>query len=366
MQYYGNRWRFFTAPSGVVFLLLAANIAIYVWLIHGTGTLTASPENLVRHGAMGSFPLPLREYWRLVAYGFLHADLLHLASNMACLLLWGPYLEKRVGSLYFVIIYFCALVGAALATDFAHPGSYVTVGASGAIAGILGALLCLSILEKTDLPATFFAANVTLGAAMAIAIPNIDWRAHAGGFAAGLIACALLNLAEHGLRFALRCKFPEFVKVNGAIVFAAFVFYQWRAGALASIETRDWWMSLSILAAASLAFVKLLDLLLSIRKGLVTIVTGFALANAVIVLTFAPWLRALTAPVCAWKGGDVPSLRDFVVAACANPVAVAYVIAAGALALTLLIYRRPLIRGIADVGFVGNVLTAERQRFRGL
>ncbi len=193
MQYYGNRWRFFAASSGTVFLLIAANIAIYAWLARDVGVGTMPSEILIRHGAMGSFALPLREYWRLVAYGFLHADLMHLATNMLCLLLWGPYLEKRVGSLYFAIIYLGALVGAALVTNFAHSTPYITVGASGAIAGVLGALLCLSILGKMDLSSQFFVTNIGFNVVLAFAVPNVDWRAHVGGFIAGFVSCAALN-----------------------------------------------------------------------------------------------------------------------------------------------------------------------------
>ena len=72
---------------------------------------------LLRNGAMYSFAIKRHEYWRLLAYGFLHANLLHIATNMLCLLFWGGHLEKRIGFLYFAIIYVAALIAGAIASD---------------------------------------------------------------------------------------------------------------------------------------------------------------------------------------------------------------------------------------------------------
>ena len=98
------------------------------------------------------------------------------------------------------------------------PRPYLTVGASGATSGILGALLCLWILGKLDLRFDFFAINIGLNIAFALGNSRIDWGVHLGGFAAGLIACALLDLIEKANAYALRCKFPEAVKVNLALL----------------------------------------------------------------------------------------------------------------------------------------------------
>lgn len=365
MQRYGQGWRFFETPHGVTLLLIATNIAVYVLQLGGAGVQSIPTDRLLAAGAMYSGAIPRHEYWRLVAYGFLHVDLMHLATNLLCLLIWGSHLEKRIGSFYFAVIYAAALVAGALVSNATHAGPYVTVGASGGVSGVLGALCCLWILGKTDLKADFFIANIGLNVAITFLAPRVDWAAHLGGFTAGLVGCALLNLLEHGFYFVLRGKVPEFVKVNSALLLAALVYYLWRVGELAVFDGIDIWVSALILTAGGLAALKLVDWLLSVRKGLAIVVLAFAIGNAVAVLSLGPWLSALYAPLCASRSPP-PSLRDALAAACANPAAVVYGLAAGAFVLTMLIYLRPFLKGAADVGFVSASLTAERQRFRGI
>ncbi|WP_249150776.1 rhomboid family intramembrane serine protease [Bradyrhizobium japonicum] len=160
------------------------------------GGPSAPAELLYRSGGMYSAAIARHEYWRLVAYGFLHVNFVHLTVNMLCLVLWGGHLEKRVGPAYFLIIYLCAMVFGAVIGNGIHSTPYLTVGASGATSGILGALLCLWILGKLDLRFDFFAINIGLNIAFAFGNSRIDWGVHLGGFAAGLIACALLDLVE--------------------------------------------------------------------------------------------------------------------------------------------------------------------------
>ena len=128
--------------------------------------------------------------------------------------MWGGHLEKRIGSAYFVLLYVVALIGGSIASNLIHTNQYLGVGASGAISGVLGALLCLRILGKLDLPLNFFAINIGLNIALAFTARNIDWAAHAGGFAVGLVACAGLDVVEKANAYLLRCKFPEFAKLN--------------------------------------------------------------------------------------------------------------------------------------------------------
>lgn len=367
MQFYGNGWRFFVARSGVVFLLVAANIAIYVWLSRGFAVGALPSDVLISHGAMGSFVLPLREYWRLVAYGFLHVDLLHLATNMLCLVLWGPYLEKRVGPLYFAIIYLCALVGAALVTDFAHSTRYITVGASGAVAGILGALLCLSILGKMNLSAGFFVTNIGLNIAIGFAVPNVDWRAHAGGFAAGLVCCAVLNVLGGVLRLLLRCKFPEFVKFNGTIVLLAAFGALWLANGVPQFDQQDLAWRIAACTIFAILAIKSADWLLCQAKGLAVFALMFAVANAVIVYQLIVYFQAGIAAACRTQPQSGFAFVDsWLAAVCADLDVTAQLTAVLVFALTLLLYLRELRKGFSDVGFVANGLQAERRRIEGI
>jgi rhomboid protease GluP len=227
MKIYRPGPRFFEIPHATVYLLLAANIVIFGLCLLYSGSASIPMDVLFRSGAMYSSAIARHEYWRLVAYGFLHANPLHLATNMFCLVLWGAHLERRVGSFYFMIIYASALIFAAIVSNATHTGQFVAVGASGAISGVLGALFCLWILGRVDLTLNFFVVNIGLNIALAFNTSNIDWGAHFGGFVAGMIACAVLDIVEKINAHILRCKFPEFVKINSfaILVGLAFLFF---------------------------------------------------------------------------------------------------------------------------------------------
>src|SRR5262249_55976961 len=140
-----------------------------------SGTANISSDVLVRYGAMYSGAIERHEYWRLFAAGFLHANPVHLIANMLCLVLWGGLVEGRLGALYFTLVYISGLIAGAIVSNIAHVGPYLSVGASGAISAILGALLCLRILRRIDLSWSFFATNIGFNVLLAAASPRIDW-----------------------------------------------------------------------------------------------------------------------------------------------------------------------------------------------
>lgn len=134
---------FFEIPHAAVYVMLTSTLVISGACFIQAGAPAAPANLLFRYGAMYSSALPRHEYWRLVTYGFLHIDFVHLTTNMLCLVLWGAHLEKRVGSLYFLVIYLGAMMSGAAIASLIHPTPYITVGASGATSGLLGALMCL-------------------------------------------------------------------------------------------------------------------------------------------------------------------------------------------------------------------------------
>jgi membrane associated rhomboid family serine protease len=357
---------FFASPHAVVYLLITADVFIYGLCLNQTGMVAIPADVLLRYGAMYSFAIGRHEYWRLIAYGFLHANLFHLAANMFCLALWGGHLERRVGAFYFIVIYVCALVVGALVSNATHSGPYLTVGASAAISGVLGALLSLRILARVDLPANFFVVNIGLNVALALGNSSIDWGAHLGGFAAGMIVCALLDIVEKANALVFRCKFPEFVKINAFVVMAGIALLFWDAKPADSALSEN---SLSVLAyfiAGSIA-VKLVDLVLSIKKGLAVVALSFCAANAALLIFVGRSLAPALAASCASNHFQVASRIEMMRAAtCASLNVTLDIIAAGAFVLTLLLYWQEIHRGIKDVGFVGASLRAERSRRQGI
>jgi membrane associated rhomboid family serine protease len=347
--------RFFESPHPATYFLLTANIVVYGLCVSQSGLTAIPPAMLFRNGAMYASAIDRQEYWRLIASGFLHANLLHLATNMICLALWGGHLEKRIGSSYFVLVYLCALATGAIVSNLTHAGQYLSVGASGAISGVLGALLCLRISAKIDLPLNFFAINIGLNVVLAFSARNIDWGAHVGGFVAGIAACAVLDAAEKANGLLLRCKFPEFAKMNLILLVVGFLFLTW-------FRVPVW--ALLIACLLTLAVIKLFDLVLSQRKGLAIAVVGFSIVNAMFLVFFA----ALFAPTACARSFSpaIVQMKGLLAAPCAHGSLTLFAIAAGASALTLLLYSQELYRGLHDKGFVSAGMTGERRRRQGL
>src|SRR5215813_9967053 len=359
----GNTKRFFDVPRGMAQLLLGVNILVFALCLFQSGGSSFASEMLFRYGAMYSQALDRHEYWRLVAYGFLHANPIHLFGNMLCLVLWGGLLERRVEALYFTVIYLCGLVFGGIVSNVTHAGPYLSVGASGAISAILGALLCLRVLGKIDLAWNFFVVNIGLNVMIAASAPRVDWQAHFGGFVAGMISCACLDLIEKTTAWWLRCKFPEFVKMNAFIAFGIVSAYCWTRPI---VGLQQAWVFPVAAAIAGLVFIKVLDVMLSIRKGLAAVVVVFALANAILVLLLARLFDQALVSACLGQRGSTGAMAGALAKACENVDLSISLAGMGALAFTLLLYWPQLARGLADVGFVGASLRGERARRWGV
>ena len=345
----------FEFPRGMAQLLVGANIVVFALCVSQSSTAEISLDVLLRYGALYSQALERHEYWRLISYGFLHANPIHLVANMLCLVLWGGLLERRVEALYFTVIYLCGLVFGGIASSVTHPGPYLAVGASGAISAVLGALLCLRVLGKIGLPWNFFVVNISLNVMIAIGASRVDWQAHLGGFVAGMVSCACLDLLEKTVMRMLRCKFPEFLKMNTFAAFAIVLAWIW-----SNFYLQDIWVIPLLCLLAAAVVIKALDLILAMKKGLAVVVVMFALVNAVLVVLLSGMLAPAITSFCVTGAGS--SAAAIVAMACKNVDLSIGLSAVGALALTFLFYWPHLVRGIADVGFVGAALRGERER----
>jgi rhomboid protease GluP len=352
----------FQPPGGMVQLILVVNLVFYAVCFAQSETHNIPPDVLLRYGAMSVDAIEQHEFWRMTAYGFLHTSLPHLAADMFLLVLWGGHLEKRVGSLYFAFIYVSGLLAGAIVSKFTADNAYVLVGASGALSAVFGALIYLRLLGKFDLPWEYFAISVGLVVALIAVHGRIDWGAHLRGLAAGMICCGCLDLIERGLGLLLRCKFPEFVKVNAFVAFAVLAAYS-RNDPLVDFSQWGVWVGPLAFALAALVVFKLLDLTLSMRKGLAIVVLVFALTNAGLILLLRGMFTWALASLCAGQPGTTLAITA---GACANPDITINVTAASLFVVTMLAYWSPFSRGVADLGFVGNTLRTDRRRYPGL
>jgi membrane associated rhomboid family serine protease len=357
-----------TSPASVVMvpLLLSVNVGLYCWLFYQSQEPNIPVNMLFRYGAMYSDAFNRGEYWRMITAGFLHANPLHILGNMLCLIIWGSPLEKRLGSLYFTLIYAAGLMGGAIASHISHGGTpFLSVGASGAISALLGALLALQLIGRIRLEWSFFVINISLNIALALGVSRIDWGAHLGGFLAGMVACVFLDLLERLFARLLRCKFPEFIKMNGFVVFVIVVAYYWNNPVFPLSLPNFWVLALGAVVVC-LAAVKVTDLVLSMKKGLAVVVAALAVANAGLVLLWSGALARGLASLCAAQFKIPDAAAVAVAGTCANVDRSIMVAAAIAFVATMLLYWREFVRGVSDVGFVSGALRGERARHPGL
>jgi membrane associated rhomboid family serine protease len=140
-------------------------------------------------------------FWQLVTSMFTHVELLHLGGNMLALYLFGPQLEQALGRTRFLALYLVSgLAGSAMVVWFA--GTQVqTLGASGAIFGLMGALLVLvhKIGGNLSQIGMLLLANVVI----TFAVPGISWQGHLGGFVGGVLVGAVLAYSPRGPRRAV-------------------------------------------------------------------------------------------------------------------------------------------------------------------
>lgn len=118
-----------------------------------------------------------------ITSAFLHADFFHLGMNMLVLFVFR-HIEKETSSLGFLFIYFVSLLGGSGAVVLISPADSLTVGASGAVFGILGAWLVVMKGQAKTQVILFLAINI----AVTMNSPDISWQAHLGGLIAGAIA----------------------------------------------------------------------------------------------------------------------------------------------------------------------------------
>lgn len=165
--------------------IIGANIAVFIanYLL-GIG----GAESFAMIPAM----IAQGQWYRLVTSAFLHGGFLHIAFNMYALYFLGPALERFFGRIRFTVLYLVAALGGGVATYYFSDVNTISVGASGAIFGLMAASIAVGHEVRADIRqyVSLFAINIMIG----FMSPGIDWRAHLGGaVVGGLIAWIMMR-----------------------------------------------------------------------------------------------------------------------------------------------------------------------------
>ena len=186
-------------------VLFGANVAVYLAMALASGSVVDFPSQTAIHFGANVGPYTISgEWWRLFTYMFLHGGILHIAFNMWCLWDLGALAESLYGRWTYAAIYFLTGIAGGLGSIIWNPGAF-TVGASGAIFGLAGALIASFYLGEFSLPRA--AIGGTLRSLIVFAVFNlffgsmfggIDNACHIGGLVSGLgLGAVVAKIAPH-------------------------------------------------------------------------------------------------------------------------------------------------------------------------
>lgn len=192
----------------ITIIIIAINVIMYGITAYlssaAKGSIFNSDTNvLVLLGAKVNSLITQGEYYRLVTCMFLHGGIVHVGVNMYSLYAIGPMVEKVYGKAKYIAIYFISGICASIFSYIFSTS--VSIGASGAIFGLLGAVLVFAIKSKGKTGSAFIRSilsvifiNIFIGATL----PNIDNFAHIGGLLGGMIVSFLVNFKAgvYGIR----------------------------------------------------------------------------------------------------------------------------------------------------------------------
>jgi len=210
-------------------ILIAINVAVFlVETAMGTPLGGAGSGGVGTLFADGALVGPYlvnghHEYYRLLTSGFLHDGLLHILFNMVFLFFVGPALEQAVGRVNFVVVYFASLLAGSFGALLFSP-DIPTVGASGALFGLLGALVVVAHYRGISIWASGLGPTILINIVFSLTVSNISIGGHLGGFVGGLI-CGVLYMEFVERRrqrslFMVGCVLVAIASVAGAIAVA--------------------------------------------------------------------------------------------------------------------------------------------------
>ncbi|MFP5069338.1 rhomboid family intramembrane serine protease [Pseudonocardia nantongensis] len=174
--------------------LVVINVAIFVLTVVQAGSLNRNfASGLFDVGALVPVLVADGEVWRLVTAGFLHIGPLHLAFNMIALWIIGREVESVLGRARFLAVYGAALLGGSAAVMLFGAAGTPVAGASGAVFGLMGALVVL--LRRLRIPAGQAFTIIAVNVAISVVVPGISLTAHLGGLVVGaLVTMVLVHL----------------------------------------------------------------------------------------------------------------------------------------------------------------------------
>jgi membrane associated rhomboid family serine protease len=184
-----------TVPR-VTYALIAINVLVFL-TEEGQFTLFGSSIHgpVIQEGWLDRYDVYVNDqYWRLVSSAFLHENFLHIGFNMYLLYLLGNLLEPAIGSVRFALIYFTSLLAGSFGALFATAAP--SLGASGAIFGLMGAAVVELRARKLSVMESGIGALIVLNLILSFSLSGISVGAHIGGLIGGAVAALAIRAAD--------------------------------------------------------------------------------------------------------------------------------------------------------------------------
>jgi membrane associated rhomboid family serine protease len=182
-----------TAPY-VTWSIVAANVLVYLITVGQGGGINNPGGEVFVKGLLYGPAVANGDWWRLISAAFLHGNLVHIGLNMLALYWLGSPVETYLGHLRYLAVYVVSGLAGSAGALLVTP-TEPTVGASGAIFGIMGALLVIEYLQTRQLAGQALML-IALNLLFTFSIPGISIGGHLGGLAGGILST--LALARFG------------------------------------------------------------------------------------------------------------------------------------------------------------------------
>ena len=198
----------------ITYALIVINIVMFM--------ITYALSNqidLVYYLANNRFFVKSGEFYRLITCMFLHADVLHIGFNMYALYILGPQVERYYGKSKFLLIYFVSgMLGSLFSCLFMNEMSF-SIGASGAIFGLLGSIAYFTYYYRATLQGLLrsqIVPVILINLCLGLFIPGIDMFAHLGGLIGGILISMAIGIGDKGRKSD---------EINGIIVLILMIIF---------------------------------------------------------------------------------------------------------------------------------------------
>src|SRR5262245_63418188 len=180
----------------VTYSLIGLNVLIYLVTLAQGSCINNPGVDIFFDWALFGPAVADGGWWRLLTSAFLHGSLIHISLNMIVLYMVGSSVERYLGPFRYLALYIVSGLAGAAGALLVNP-LQVTVGASGAIYGIFGALFVVEYLETGTLAGQALTL-IVINLALTFTIPNISWGGHVGGLIGGILATLAISRFGRG------------------------------------------------------------------------------------------------------------------------------------------------------------------------